>query len=207
MPNRAAATMKHHLGEDPHVVEAIHTAPPIIKKSRMVYAISDVLSRDAGKINYNTLKVGKPRPAGTDAHTPLVQRESSMQQSSEHRARLRIGRARGIDLRDYGTWRSGGLPMKSLFVAVSTLAMLACLASSPVASQQRGVEPGLQLHAVNPSLSLSTPTNSPLPDQKREDYATSLRGTQRELLRQNPSGLTPEGLAIGRELNGYMGPR
>ena len=99
--------------------------------------------------------------------------------------------------------------MKSLSVAVSTLAMLACLASSPVASQQRGVEPGLQLqlHAVNPSLSLSTPTNSPLPDQKREDYATSLRGTQRELLRQNPSGLTPEGLAIGRELNGYMGPR
>jgi hypothetical protein len=52
MPNRAAATMKHHLGEDPHVVEAIHTAPPIIKKSRMVYAISDVLSRDTGKINY-----------------------------------------------------------------------------------------------------------------------------------------------------------
>ena len=96
--------------------------------------------------------------------------------------------------------------MKRLSVAVSTLAMLACLASSPV-GQQRGVEPGLQLHAVNPSLSLSAPTNSPLQDQMREDYATSLRGAQRELLRQNPSGLTPEGLAIGRELNGYMGPR
>ena len=130
-----------------------------------------------------------------------------MQQSSEHKARPRIGRALGIDLRDDGTRRSGGLPMKSLSVAVSTVAMLACLASSPVASQQRGVEPGLQLHAVNPSRSLSAPTNSPFQDQMREDYATSLRGAQRELLRQNPSGLTPEGLAIGRELNGYMRPR
>src|SRR6266478_238557 len=134
-------------------------------------------------------------------------KELSMQQSSEHKARPRIGRALGINPRDDGTRRSGGLPMKSLSVAVSTVAMLACLASSPVASQQRGVEPGLQLHAVNPSLSLSAPTNSPLQDQMREDYATSLRGAQRELLRQNPSGLTPEGLAIGRELNGYMGPR
>src|SRR5207302_3562956 len=33
-----------------------------------------------------------------------------------------------------GTRRSGGLPMKSLSVAISTVAMLACLASSPVAS-------------------------------------------------------------------------
>jgi hypothetical protein len=97
--------------------------------------------------------------------------------------------------------------MKSLSVGVSTFAMLACLASSPVASQQRGVEPGLQLHAVNPSRSLSAPTNSPLQGQMREDYATSLRGAQRDLLRQNPSGLTPEGLAIGHELNGYMAPR
>jgi hypothetical protein len=36
----------------------------------MVYAISDVLSKDARKITYNTLKVEKPRPAVTDAHTP-----------------------------------------------------------------------------------------------------------------------------------------
>ena len=130
-----------------------------------------------------------------------------MQQSSEHRARPRIGRALGIDLRDNGTPRSGGLPMKRLSVVVSTLAMLAFLASSPVASQQRGVGPRLQLHAVNPSLSLSAPTNNPLQDQMREDYATSLRGAQRDLLLQNQSGLTPEGVAIGHELNGYMGPR
>src|ERR1700745_744700 len=97
--------------------------------------------------------------------------------------------------------------MKSLSVGVSTFAMLACLASSPVASQQRGVEPGLQLHAVNPSRSLSAPTTGRLQGQMREDSATSLRDAQRDLLRQNPSGLTPEGLAIGHELNGYMAPR
>jgi hypothetical protein len=68
------AAALHHLGEDPHVVEAIHTAPPIMKKSRMVYAISDVLSREARKITYNTLKVEKSRLAVTDAHTPPVQR-------------------------------------------------------------------------------------------------------------------------------------
>jgi hypothetical protein len=98
-------------------------------------------------------------------------------------------------------------PMKSPSVVVSTLAILASLASSPVSSQQRGIEPGLQSHAVNPSLSLSAPTNSPLQDQMREDYTASLKGVQRDLLRQNPSGLGRQEQAIGRELNGYMGPR
>jgi hypothetical protein len=41
----------------------------------------------------------------------------------------------------------------------------------------------------------------------REDYATSLRGAQRELLQRNPSGLGRQEQAIGRELNGYGGPR
>jgi hypothetical protein len=56
-------------------------------------------------------------------------------------------------------------------------------------------------------MSLSAPTNSPLQAQMRENYANGLRGAQRDLLQQNPSGLTPDQLAIGHELNGYMGPR
>jgi hypothetical protein len=102
---------------------------------------------------------------------------------------------------------SGGLPMKSLSFAVSTLATLAWLTSTPATAQQRGIEPPPQLHVVNPSLSLSAPTTSPLQEQMREDYATSLKGLQRELLQQNPSGLGRQEQAIGRELNGYMGPR
>ena len=86
---------------------------------------------------------------------------------------------------------------------VSTLAILMCLAGLPAAAQQRGIEGGMQLHAVNPSLSLSAPTNNPLQEQMRQDYATGLMGAQRELLQQNPSGLGRQEQAIGRELDGF----
>jgi hypothetical protein len=97
--------------------------------------------------------------------------------------------------------------MKRLLLAVSAVAISLPLAAVPVAAQQRGMEPPPQLHAVNPSLSLSAPTSSPLQQQMREDYATGLRGAQRDLLQQNPSGLGRQEQAIGRELNSYMGPR
>ena len=83
------------------------------------------------------------------------------------------------------------------------LAILACPAATPVAAQEFGSTPHLQLHAVNPSMSLSPPTNNPLQQQMRQDYATDLMGAQRELLQQNPSGLGRQEQAIGRELNGY----
>jgi hypothetical protein len=97
--------------------------------------------------------------------------------------------------------------MKSLSVAASSLATLGWLAVTPVPAQERAMEPPPQLHAVNPTLSLSAPTNSPLQEQMREDYASSLRAAQRQLLQENPSGLGRQEQEIGRELNGYMGPR
>jgi hypothetical protein len=97
--------------------------------------------------------------------------------------------------------------MKRFLLAASTAAISVSLAMVPVAAQQRGMEPPPQLHSVNPSLSLSAPTSSPLQQQMREDYATGLRGAQRDLLQQNPSGLGRQEQAIGRELNSYMGPR
>jgi hypothetical protein len=99
--------------------------------------------------------------------------------------------------------------MKTLSVLVLVTAVSGALASVPAAAQerfapeQRSLSPTPQLQAVNPSLSLSAPTNSPLQEQMREDYATSLMGAQRELLEQNPSGLGRQELEIGRELNGY----
>jgi hypothetical protein len=93
--------------------------------------------------------------------------------------------------------------MNILSLSVSLAAILACLANTPVAAQQRGFEPGTPLHAVNRSMSLTAPTNSPLQDQMRQDYATGLIGAQRDLLQQNPSGLGRQEEAIGRELNGY----
>lgn len=83
------------------------------------------------------------------------------------------------------------------------LAILASLAAIPVAAQERVTTPSPQLHAINPSMSLSAPANNPLQEQLRQDYATGLMSTQRDLLQQNPSGLGRQEQAIGRELNGY----
>ncbi|HEY1430989.1 MAG TPA: hypothetical protein VGF39_05075 [Stellaceae bacterium] len=97
--------------------------------------------------------------------------------------------------------------MKSISFALSTMAMFASFAMTPVGAQQRGIEPPVQLHAVNPSLSTSAPTNSPIQEQMRQDYATGLMGAQRDLLQQNPSGLGRQEETVGHELNGYVGPR
>jgi hypothetical protein len=70
--------------------------------------------------------------------------------------------------------------MKNLSFAVSALAILG-LATTPVAAQTRAS------HAVNPSLSLSSPATTPLQQQIQEDYATSLVPAQRQLLQHNPS--------------------
>ena len=93
--------------------------------------------------------------------------------------------------------------MNLLPIAASTVAVLICLTNTPVTAQERGAEPPIQLHAVNPSMSLTAPTNNPLQDQMRQDYATGLMGAQRDLLQQNPSGLGRQEEAIGRQLNGY----
>jgi hypothetical protein len=41
----------------------------------------------------------------------------------------------------------------------------------------------------------------------QDNYATQLRGAQRDLLQQNPSGMTRGEVAIGHELNGFTAPR
>ena len=93
--------------------------------------------------------------------------------------------------------------MKIICFAISAVAIATSITNTRVAAQERGMAPPMQLHAVNPSMSLSQPTNSPLQEQMRQDYATGLMGSQRELLQENPSGLGRQEQAIGRELNGY----
>lgn len=93
--------------------------------------------------------------------------------------------------------------MKILSVLVLATAVSAALAGAPVAAQERSVVPDPPVHAYNPSLSLTAPTNSPVQEQMREDYAAGLMAGQRQLLQQNPSGVGRQELEIGRELNGY----
>jgi len=97
--------------------------------------------------------------------------------------------------------------MKNL--SLPALALIAAsLLSSPLAAQQLGYRPpSASSHAVNRNLSLSAPATSPLEQQMQQNYATQLTGAQRDLLQQNPSGLSRPELAIGHELNGYTGPR
>ena len=82
-----------------------------------------------------------------------------------------------------------------LFAAAAVSVLLGAV---PVSAQQR---------AFNPNLSLSSPGNSPVQQQMREDYASQLRATQRDLLQQNPSGTTRPELATGHELNGNTTPQ
>jgi hypothetical protein len=67
--------------------------------------------------------------------------------------------------------------------------------------------PHMQSHTVNPSLSLSAPATNPLQQQMQDDYASGLQATQRDLLQQNPSGLSRQEIAIGHELNSFTAPR
>jgi hypothetical protein len=103
---------------------------------------------------------------------------------------------------------------------VAAVAIAAAFATHPAAAQQLGgmppamgatrapmLAPGLQLHAVNPSLSLSAPATSPLQQQTQDDYATSLMQAQRQLMQQTPSGDNRAELSIGNQLNGFTGPR
>jgi hypothetical protein len=101
--------------------------------------------------------------------------------------------------------------MKNLLFP-AMLVSFAALAATPVAAQQRnsftaqqrlGTVPPRPPHALNRSMSLSAPATSPLQRQMQNNYATQLMGAQRELLRQNPSGLTRGEVAIGHELNGF----
>ena len=108
--------------------------------------------------------------------------------------------------------------MKTLIVP-ALVALAVSLSSGPLFAQQsavmRGISPnaaigasrGLSAHAINPSLSLSSPATGPLQEQMQDDYATGLIGAQRDLLQQNPSGLGRQELAIGHELNSFTGPR
>jgi hypothetical protein len=104
---------------------------------------------------------------------------------------------------------------------VAAAAIAAVTTVQPAAAQQLGgrmssaigaegarmVAPGLQLHAVNPSMSLGATASSPLQQQMQDDYATSLMGAQRQLLQQNPSGTGRAEMSIGNQLNSFMGPR
>jgi hypothetical protein len=95
--------------------------------------------------------------------------------------------------------------MKSLKYPVAAL-ILAALAT-PAAAQHAGFGGGMhafrEAPLLHPNLSISAPATNPLQAQRQDDYATQLQSEQRDLLQRNPSGTTPDELAIGSQLNGF----
>jgi len=57
--------------------------------------------------------------------------------------------------------------------------------------------------ALNPNLSFSAPAASPVQQQIQENYRTQLLQQQRDLLRQDPSGLSREQIDIQHQLSIY----
>jgi hypothetical protein len=122
-----------------------------------------------------------------------------------------------IMIKNTGVGRSA----RTLSLVLAVAAIATAFATQPVPAQRLGggmpsafggastamPAPGAQLHAVNPSLSLIAPATSPIRQQMQDDYATNLMSAQRQLLQQNPSGVSRPELSIGDQLNGFMAPR
>jgi hypothetical protein len=101
--------------------------------------------------------------------------------------------------------------MKTLSRSIVTLMIAAALAA-PASARPLGAIHGFNgglahpnggVHLLNPNTSLSPPGSTPFQQQMQQNTATQLQQTQRDLLQQNPSGLSRSELAVGHELNGY----
>ena len=57
--------------------------------------------------------------------------------------------------------------------------------------------------ALNPNLSMSVPATAPVQQQMRENYRSQLQQERRELLSQNPSGLSRDQMEIQHQLDLY----
>ena len=85
----------------------------------------------------------------------------------------------------------------------AVIAVSVSFVALPAFAQHIGGASMPHLHAVNPSLSLSTRPTSPVQQQIQQDYRSNLLSAQRELSQSNPSGLTRQQMTIGHQPNDY----
>lgn len=81
------------------------------------------------------------------------------------------------------------------FLAIGLLIAATAAAQTPVV-------PAPPYYAMSPN---GSPTGGPVQQQVLENYRTQLLQTQREMLRQNPSGFGPDQRDVNRRLNA-IGP-
>jgi hypothetical protein len=91
---------------------------------------------------------------------------------------------------------------RSVSLAAVIAVSVSCAALPAFAQRIRGASMPY-LHAINPSLSLSTRPTSPLQQQIQQDYRSNRLSAQRELSQSNPSGLSRQQITIGHQLSDY----
>jgi hypothetical protein len=85
---------------------------------------------------------------------------------------------------------------------VLLLVIALAAAGAPVgASAQTGIVPAPPYYAMSPGTSPAPSGPSPVQQQVLENYRIQLQQTQRETLRQNPSGLGRDQIEVTRQLN------
>jgi hypothetical protein len=85
----------------------------------------------------------------------------------------------------------------------TVLAIMMAVISGPAGSQ---IPPAPPYYAMDPTSPLTPRAASPVQQQMLENYRTQLLQAQRDSLQQNPSGLGPNQLQIGNQLNAFGGP-
>ena len=84
---------------------------------------------------------------------------------------------------------------------VPALLLVALTAAAPAVGLAQGLLPNPPYYATNPNQPLAPSPQSPVQQQVIENYRTQLQQTQREMLQQNPSGLSRDQIEVGRQLN------
>jgi hypothetical protein len=88
-------------------------------------------------------------------------------------------------------------------VRATVLAVVLTAALGPAWGQ---VLPATPYYAMDPNSPLTPRAANPVQQQVLENYRTQLLQAQRDSLQQNPSGLGPNQLRIGNQLNAFGGP-
>jgi hypothetical protein len=75
--------------------------------------------------------------------------------------------------------------------------------AAPAIVLAQGLVPNRPYYATNPNQPLAPSPQNPAQQQVLENYRTQLLQTEREMLQQNPSGLSRGQIEVGRQLNTY----
>src|SRR5215212_2259279 len=100
------------------------------------------------------------------------------------------------------------VPGRRNFLFWFVLLSVAILAMVPGLALAQGIVPAPPYYSMNP-IDPGAP-QTPLQQQILQNYRSQLRQSQREMMQQNPSGLSREQLEVGRQLNmlnNYIYPR